>query len=106
LGKISKLILVTESKHPLHKYFMKLAERLAKEFNLEKEIRYEDYMFLIEHGDTNELGMAWLPQLLAQTDDGKIVKVLTKPNLNEKGYLDEERDYKLAVEVIKSMEKE
>ncbi|MCS7107811.1 MAG: hypothetical protein RMH77_07060 [Sulfolobales archaeon] len=93
MSKIKKLILVTAEYHPLHKYFTTLAERVAKEFGVETEVKYEDYIFLIEHGDTDELGMAWIPQLLAELSDGNVVLLLSKapfdadlkPDL-EKGY--------------------
>ncbi len=93
MSKIKKLILVTADYHPLHKYFTTLAEKTAKELGVETEVRQEDYIFLIEHGDTDELGMAWIPQLLAELDDGKVVLLLSKapfdselkPDL-EKGY--------------------
>ncbi|MEM2196457.1 MAG: hypothetical protein QW290_05205, partial [Sulfolobales archaeon] len=52
----------------------------------------EDYLFLIEHGDTDEYGMAWLPQLLAELDSGEIVKVLTKPVLDSMGNLSKDND--------------
>lgn len=93
MSKLRKLILVTADHHPLHKYFMMLTDRVASELKVDKEVKYEDYLFLIEHGETDELGMAWLPQLLAELDDGRIVLLLSrapfdtqlKPDL-EKGY--------------------
>lgn len=93
MSKVKKLILVTAEYHPLHKYFTTLAEKVAKELGVNVNVREEDYVFLIEHGDTDELGMAWLPQLLAELDDGTITLLLSKapfdselkPDL-EKGY--------------------
>ncbi|MEM1910961.1 MAG: hypothetical protein QXU78_04050, partial [Sulfolobales archaeon] len=87
MAKLSKLILVTADHHPLHKYFKELAEELSKKYGVPLDIRVEDYLFLIEHGDTDEYGMAWLPQLLAELDSGEIVKVLTKPVLDSMGNL-------------------
>lgn len=93
MGKIKKLILVTAEHHPLHKYFTMLTKKVADELKVDVEVREEDYLFLIEHGDTDELGMAWIPQILAELDDGKIILLLSKapfdselkPDL-EKGY--------------------
>ncbi|MEM1961998.1 MAG: hypothetical protein QW564_03905 [Sulfolobales archaeon] len=92
MAKLSKLILVTADHHPLHKYFKELAEELSKKYGVPLDIRVEDYLFLIEHGDTDEYGMAWLPQLLAELDSGEIVKVLTKPVLDSMGNLSKDND--------------
>ncbi len=102
MPKVRKLILVTAKHHPLHKYFVKLAERLAKEFSLDLEIREEDYVYLIKYGDTDEFGMAWVPQLLAEAEEGSIIKVLTKVSLDSQGRLQEDEDYKKAVSVLKN----
>ncbi len=100
MGKLSKLILVTADHHPLHRYFKELAEELGKKYGVPVEVRVEDYLFLIEHGDTDEYGMAWLPQLLGQLDTGEIVKVLTKPVLDSLGNISKENDLKASVESV------
>ncbi|MEM2007062.1 MAG: hypothetical protein QXG17_07240 [Sulfolobales archaeon] len=92
MAKLSKLILVTADHHPLHKYFKELAEELSKKYGVPLDVRVEDYLFLIEHGDTDEYGMAWLPQLLAELDSGEIVKVLTKPVLDSMGNISKDND--------------
>ena len=97
MGAIKKLILVTSPNHPLDKHFRKISERTSKELGIELEVRIEDYVFLVNHGDVDEFGMTWLPQLLAEDEDGNIIKVLTKPNLTSDGRLDEELDYKYAL---------
>jgi hypothetical protein len=84
LPKPRKLILVTAEHHPHHKLWLKLLDEIAKEKGLEKEIRIEDYVFLIEHGDTDELGMAWVPQLLVELDNGEIKLLLSRLPLDEK----------------------
>jgi hypothetical protein len=78
MSQLKKLILVTADHHPQHKLWVELAERLAKELGAELDVRYEDYVLLVEYGDTDDLGMAWLPQLLAELDDGKIVLLLSR----------------------------
>jgi hypothetical protein len=84
MAKPIKLVLVTAEHHPHHKLWMQLLERIAEKTGLEKEVRIEDYVYLIEHGDTDEYGMAWLPQLLVEYDDGTVKLLLSKLPLNEK----------------------
>lgn len=76
--KAKKLILVTSESHPAHKYFVKILEDTVKQFNLEKEVRNEDYVFLTDYGEKDEFGMPFLPQLFVLTEDGKILPLLTK----------------------------
>jgi len=97
---LRKLILVTADHHPLHKYFKELAEELGKKYSVPIEVRMEDYLFLIEHGDTDEYGMAWVPQLLAELETGAIVKVLTKPVLDSMGNISKENDLKTSIDNI------
>ncbi len=78
MGKIKKIILDTIEFHPLHKAWMRLAETLAKDAGVELEIKKEDYVFAITYGDTDDLGMAWLPQLFAELEDGSIKLVLSQ----------------------------
>jgi len=83
MPKVKKIILVTATHHPYHSLWKKLAEEVANRHGIELEIRYEDYVFLIEHGDTDEYGMAWVPQILAEFDDGSIKVLLSQLPLNE-----------------------
>ena len=83
MTKLEKLILVTAKHMPQHKYFMKLAQELSKQMNVELEIREEDYVFLSEHGEKDEFGMAWLPQFFAVID-GEVKPILTRLPINEK----------------------
>ncbi len=76
MGKIRKLVLDTAEFHPLHKAWLKLAEKLASELGVELEVKKEDYMYAIEHGKTDDLGMAALPQLFAELEDGSVKLVL------------------------------
>ncbi len=101
MAKVKKLVLVTSKSHPLNKHFSKLAGRISKELKLELEVREEDYVYLTEHGETDELGLTWLPQLLAELEDGAVIKVLTQPNLTSQGKLDEEKDYNVAMGTLR-----
>ncbi len=78
---IKKLILVTAKFHPLHKVFTRITDILAERLNVEKEVKYEDYIFLAKYGEKDEFGMAGTPQLLVEFDDGRILPVLTQGNL-------------------------
>jgi len=100
MAKLSKLILVTADHHPLHKYFKEIAEELSKKYGVPLEVRMEDYLFLIQYGDTDEFGMAWVPQLLAQLDTGEVVKVLTKPVLDSMGNISKENDLRESTQNI------
>ena len=81
--KPKKLILVTAKDHPHHKLWSKLLDELANETGLEKEVRIEDYLLLTEHGDTDELGMPWLPQILVELDNGETKVVISRLPLNK-----------------------
>jgi len=78
MAKIKKIILDTAEFHPLHKAWLNLAKRLAEELGVELEVKKEDYLFAIEHGETDDLGMASLPQLFAELEDGRIVLILAE----------------------------
>lgn len=104
MGKIAKLVLDTAEFHPLHKAWMSLAKKLSEELGVELEVKKEDYMYAIEHGQTDDLGMAALPQLFAELEDGTVKLVLgsypfdpatTKP--------DEEQAYKEAKKAIEEI---
>ncbi len=81
MAKVKKLILVTATHHPLHKLFSKLLDEMAEKLGVEKEVKYEDYMFLIKYGETDEFGMAGTPQLLVELDDGTVKPVLTQKTM-------------------------
>ena len=78
MARIVKLVLDTAEHHPLHKAWLKLSQALSEEFNVELEVRREDYVYAINHGETDELGMAWLPQLFAEMEDGSVRLVLSR----------------------------
>jgi len=78
MGKIKKIILDTIESHPLHRSWLRLAEQLANEAGVPLEVKKEDYVFAITHGDTDDLGMAWLPQLFAELEDGTVKLVLSQ----------------------------
>ena len=73
-----KIVLDTIEHHPLHKAWRELAEKLAEELGVELEVRIEDYVYAINHGETDELGMTWLPQLFVGLDNGEVQLVLSK----------------------------
>ena len=95
-----KLILVTAEHHPYHSKWMKLAKDVSEELGLELEVKYEDYIFVIEHGVTDELGMAGLPQLLVEYDDG-IKPLLHEIPLNEAYQADFEKAREIVVKRLR-----
>ncbi len=103
MAKPVKLILVTADYHPYHRMWVKIAEEVSKETGLPLETRIEDYAFLVEHGDTDEYGMAWLPQLLAQLDDGSYTVLLSRLPLNEKLQADPEQAKRIILEKLSSL---
>jgi len=65
MTKVEKIILVTATHIPTHKYFVDLAKKIADALKVPLEIREEDYVFVNEYGEKDEFGMAWLPQMFA-----------------------------------------
>jgi len=78
MPRVVKIVLDTIEHHPLHRMWVDLARELAEELGVELEIKSEDYVYAIDHGDTDELGMAWLPQLFAVLDNGEVRLVLSQ----------------------------
>ncbi|ALL01099.1 hypothetical protein Pyrde_1051 [Pyrodictium delaneyi] len=83
MAKPVKLILVTADHHPQHKLWLQLVDEVAKETGLSKEVRIEDYVLLTEYGDTDDLGMPWLPQLLVQLDDNSVKVLISRLPLDK-----------------------
>ncbi len=104
MAKIKKIYLVTATHHPYHELWSKLAKEIADKLDTELEVRYEDYLFLIEHGDTDEYGMAWVPQILAEFDDGTITVLLSQLPLNESLQPDPEKAIEIMLNKVKELE--
>ena len=102
MAKPRKLVLVTAEHHPHHRLWLELLERIAKKTGLEKEIKIEDYIYLIEHGDTDEYGMAWVPQLLVELEDGRVVLLLSKMPLNRNFEPDIDEAERIVLEKLSS----
>ena len=85
-----KLIVVTASYDPLRKRILRIVNKVASQKGLEVEVREEDWVFLTEHGEKDELGGASMPQVFIEYEDGSIKHVLTRIPLNERGKLDNE----------------
>jgi hypothetical protein len=82
--RVSRVVIVTAEHHPYHKFWLKLADKLSKTVNAPLDVKIEDYVYLVEHGDKDELGMTWLPQILVETDDGRVYWLLSQLPLNER----------------------
>ncbi|MCI4461485.1 MAG: hypothetical protein JHC12_00775 [Thermogladius sp.] len=98
MSSVKKIVLVTAEHHPYHKLWVKLAERISKELNVPLEVKKEDYVYVNEYGDKDEFGMAWLPQILAELNDGTVRVLLSQLPLNQALQPDEEK----ALEIMKS----
>jgi len=106
LAKVKKVILDTAEHHPYHKKWVQLAESIANELSVELEVKYEDYVFAIQHGVTDDLGMAGLPQLMVELEDGKIHPVLHEIPLDKSFQPDFEMAKKVALERIRQFVEE
>jgi len=102
--KPKKLILVTAEHHPYHKQWLSMSKELADQLGVELEVKIEDYVFAIEHGVTDEFGMAGLPQLLVELEDGSIKPLLHEIPLDSKFELDFQAAKKLAIEKVEKGE--
>lgn len=85
------MVIVTAEYHPYHKLWLKLAERLSSTLNTPLEIKIEDYVYLVEHGDKDEFGMSWLPQILIQLEDNSVHPLLSRLPLDDKLNPDESK---------------
>ncbi len=98
-----KLILVSAEHHPYHKKWVTLTEEVAKEVGVAWELRLDDYVFAIEHGVTDDLGMAGLPQLFVELDNNEIKLLLHEIPLNKAFQPDFEEAKKQVLEKLKSL---
>jgi len=102
MAKVKKLILVTADWAPLGGKVKKIVERIAREKGVELEERVEDWVFLKEHGEKDELGGADVPQVFVEREDGTIEHVMTKLPLDERGKPDEEKAARIVEEALGS----
>lgn len=89
--KVLKVVIVTADHHPYHKLWLSLAEKLSNILKVPLEVKIEDYVYLVEHGDKDEFGMSWLPQILVELEDGSIHWLLSRLPLNERLQPDENK---------------
>lgn len=101
--KVLKVVIVTAEHHPYHKFWLKLAEKLSSILKAPLEVKMEDYVYLVEHGDKDEFGMSWLPQILVELEDNTIHWVLSKLPLNKALQPDEESAVNEMLEKLKSL---
>lgn len=81
---VKKVIAVSSKAHPLHRFIEKLCKVLSEELKVPFEIKFEDYVFLTQHGAKDEYGFTFLPQVFVEYEDGKVELVLSEVPLNEK----------------------
>ncbi|RLG80960.1 MAG: hypothetical protein DRO13_02400 [Thermoprotei archaeon] len=104
MASVKKIYLVTATHHPYHGLWSQLAKELADRLGVELEVKHEDYVFLIEHGDTDEYGMAWIPQILAEFNDGTIKVLLSQLPLDESLKPDPNKAIEIMMNRIKELE--
>ncbi|MGC9071196.1 MAG: hypothetical protein ACP5HK_00645 [Acidilobus sp.] len=78
MGKVKKVVLDTAEFHPLHRNWLNLAQTIAKELGVDLDVKTEDYVYAISYGDKDDLGMAWLPQLFLEMEDGSVKLVMSQ----------------------------
>jgi len=98
-----KVIVVTAEHHPYHKLWLKLAEKLSNILKAPLEVKVEDYVYLVEHGDKDEFGMSWLPQILVELEDNTVHWVLSRLPLDNNLQPDEEKAIKEMIEKLKAL---
>jgi len=101
--RVNKVVIVTADHHPYHKFWLKLADKLSKILNAPLDVKIEDYVYLVEHGDRDGLGMSWLPQILVETEDGKVHWLLSQLPLNEKLEPSEEKAISEMVQKLRDL---
>lgn len=99
--KVLKVVIVTAEHHPYHKLWLKLAERLSNVLKAPLEVKVEDYVYLVEHGDRDEFGMSWLPQILVELEDNTVRWLLSRLPLDERLQPDEEKAINEMLEKLK-----
>jgi len=103
VAKVKKLVLDTAEHHPYHKHWLEMAKSLAEQVGAELEVKVEDYVYAIEHGVTDEFGMAGLPQLMAELEDGRVVPLLHEVPLDASLNPDFERAKQLVLEKLSKL---
>ena len=101
--KVSKVILVTAEHHPYHKFWRKLAEKLGDRIKTPVEIKIEDYVYLVEPGDKDELGMSWLPQILVELENNEVHWLLSQLPLDDRLQPDENKAIEEMLSKLKAL---
>ncbi|MEM0377182.1 MAG: hypothetical protein QXI90_05365, partial [Thermofilum sp.] len=77
-ARATKLILVGAPWAAFNDKLKKICQDIAAEKGIGFEEKVEDYIFLMKHGEKDELGGADIPQVFVEFDDGTIRHVLTR----------------------------
>lgn len=95
-----KIIAVIADWEASSKYVKKIVEEVAKELNIELEIKQEDWEFLATHGKKDEFGGVEVPQVFLEDDKGNIKYIMSRVPLNEEGQPDLEKAKKILKESV------
>ena len=103
MAKPVEIILDTAKHHPYSKMWENIAKAVAEKLGVELKTLEEDYMFAIDHGITDDLGMAALPQIMVKMDDGSIKPVLAQLPLGSDYKPDPEKAVEVAIKKIEEL---
>lgn len=101
MAKVSKLIVVYTTWDPISKYVRRVCREVAKEEGIELDEREEDWEFLAKYGEKDEIAGVDIPQVLLQYDNGKIVHVMTRIPITDKGKPDIDKAKNIIKNAIK-----
>jgi|YelNatPaOPRAMG01_1025707.scaffolds.fasta_scaffold61455_2 hypothetical protein len=90
------LIIVTADWEKASMYLKKVCYEVAKELKLNLEERKEDWEFLVNFGQKDDIGGVDIPQAFIKLSNGRIVHLMTRVPLTSNG----EPDLKNAKELI------
>jgi hypothetical protein len=91
------LIIVTADWEKVSTYLKKVCYEVAQELKLNLEERREDWEFLVNFGQRDEIGGVDIPQAFIKLNDGRVFHLMTRVPLNSDG----QPDLKNAKELIR-----
>lgn len=82
------LIVVTADWERASIYLKKVCDEVAKELGLSFEEKKEDWEFLVNFGQKDDIGGIDIPQAFIKLSNGKIIHLMTRVPLTNNGQLD------------------
>lgn len=100
--KPKTVILVTAEWDAVRNYARKICQTAAAQLGVEYKELNEDWDFLTNYGEKDEFGGVEIPQAFIELEDGKIVHVMTKVPLNDRGTPDLQKGVQLFLDAAKN----